>query len=867
MEEEARKLGIGELFLCRVERFVEDMTDPHPLGFDAAIEFQPDGINLDNSLQDSKYASNSVFKYEDLVKAALLKDTPPYLRFPCVCPNWDNSPRREKNAVIFDHSTPHLYELWLKKTIARTTRLQTDERIIFINAFNEWGEGCHLEPDQKFGRSYLEATRRALILSSYEELNICQNAPQYFDGRAGVTNKNDERPSATVDAEFDNSPLVSIVIPVFNKVEYTMQCIDALIENTPHDLYEVIIVDNGSTDATKEFLACLEGDVKVITNKKNVGFAKACNQGVHVASGEYLLFLNNDTEVQSGWIEPMVSMLEHNQSVAATSCKMLFPDGTIQHAGVMIIDDKKLPDPLVARHIYYGYPSDYPEANLTRTYQALTAACLLVRKSAFREVAGFDEEFWNGYEDIDLCFKLQQKGWLLAYQPKSVIIHHESKSGPERFSGIKHNIERLHHKWLQIIEPDFVINADGSTIQQPSCKIRPYVQLEECKSAGKHRLTSIIMLTFNQLEYTKICLESIARHTPELHELILVDNGSTDGTIEYLKGYAVQNSHIKLIFNENNRGFAAGNNQGIQQAGGDYILLLNNDVVVTEGWLERLISHLEQSPDIGMVGPMSNSVSGPQIVQDVPYGSSLDNMQTYARGFTAGNLGKTTEHMRLVGFCILMKKEVVDVIGGLDENYGSGNFEDDDLCLRSFIAGYKNIIANDVFIHHYGSMTFKGNSIDYMATMKKNFSYFGKKWKDILEINDTGYRIHLTKEKQIQKLICLGEEKYSSGDLRSAIKIFERVLRIDKRNAEALSNLGVIQWQLGKTTSAVDIFQKALFLDPHDHDALANLVQAVEELKRADLVQNNLVDLLRQSQPTNPDFKRLVESQELVLRA
>lgn len=407
-----------------------------------------------------------------------------------------------------------------------------------------------------------------------------------------------------------------------------------------------------------------------------------------------------------------------------------------------------------------------------------------------------------------------------------------------------------------------IAGVDAGTLAEEADHYQYIVTAE--KATRPPKLTSIIILTFNQLEYTRKCVESIQRHTPEPHEIIFIDNGSTDGTREYLQKLTKDHEYIQLILNEKNLGFAAGNNQGIEKATGEYLLLLNNDVVVTEKWLSTLMGHLNCSPDMGMVGPMSNSVSGPQLVPNVPYENSLDDMQTFARSFTADNLGRTTEHMRLVGFCLLMKKEVVDVIGFLDENYLSGNFEDDDLCLRSCIAGYKNIIAGDVFIHHYGSMTFKGNSIDHAATMRRNLSYFGEKWKDIIEINnDNGYRIHLTKEHQIKKLIYWGEEKYAAGDLRSAVKLFERVQMLDRRNSQALSNLGVIQWQLGETTSAVNIFQKALFLNPYDTDALANLVQAVEELKRADLVQNNLIDLLRQSQPANPDFRRLIDGHQV----
>jgi tetratricopeptide (TPR) repeat protein len=265
-----------------------------------------------------------------------------------------------------------------------------------------------------------------------------------------------------------------------------------------------------------------------------------------------------------------------------------------------------------------------------------------------------------------------------------------------------------------------------------------------------------------------------------------------------------------------------------------------------------------------MVGPMSNSVSGPQLMQPVPYvDKDMQAMQKFARAFSSKNSGKRTLMLRLVGFCLLIKKEVIDVIGGLDENYISGNFEDDDLCLRSFIAGYKNIIAQDVFIHHYGSMTFKGNAIDYTATMQNNRQYFATKWKDIVEINETGYRVQLTKEQQLKKLLEWGEDRFSQGDVSTAIKIFGRVLLLDKTNSQALNNLGAIQWQFGETLSAMEIFQIALSFNPEDPDALANLLQAATEIGRFDLVRPGLLEKMKQAQPENPDLLKLINAKKI----
>jgi lipopolysaccharide biosynthesis protein len=174
---EARALGLGELFLCRVESFPEDRADPRPLGFDAAVEFQPDWLQLPPPLRrtpawqrlrrwglaEPGYGQHRVYSYPALVAAARRKPPADYVRFPCVMPGWDNSARRKQDAVIFVDSSPDRYEAWLRAVATEVQPLPSGERLLFINAWNEWGEGCYLEPDAAHGHAYLDATRRVLL--------------------------------------------------------------------------------------------------------------------------------------------------------------------------------------------------------------------------------------------------------------------------------------------------------------------------------------------------------------------------------------------------------------------------------------------------------------------------------------------------------------------------------------------------------------------------------------------------------------------------------------------------------------------------------------------------------------------------------
>ena len=174
--ERAHRLGLGDLYLCRVEAFPEDRGDPSLLGFDAAIEFAPDWVALAEpvkrgrlwsyartlGLADRTYQRHRIFEYADLVARMLAKPPAHYRRFPSVTPGWDNTPRKPDSSWIVRGSTPEAYEAWLRAVVGGFRPFGPGEDFVFLNAWNEWAEGAYLEPDQRWGRAYLEATRRAL---------------------------------------------------------------------------------------------------------------------------------------------------------------------------------------------------------------------------------------------------------------------------------------------------------------------------------------------------------------------------------------------------------------------------------------------------------------------------------------------------------------------------------------------------------------------------------------------------------------------------------------------------------------------------------------------------------------------------------
>ncbi|ACX52248.1 glycosyl transferase family 2 [Ammonifex degensii KC4] len=237
-------------------------------------------------------------------------------------------------------------------------------------------------------------------------------------------------------------------------------------------------------------------------------------------------------------------------------------------------------------------------------------------------------------------------------------------------------------------------------------------------------LISIIIPVFNQLSFTKRCLESIRNFTSLPYELIIIDNGSTDETSAFLKSQ----KDLKVITNESNRGFGPAVNQGLALARGEYLVVLNNDTLVTPGWLEELLYALKTGPAAGLAGPVTNYASGPQCIP-VPYQpDNEESIVTFARERAVAYKGKIREVFRLVGFCLAIRRAVVEKIGGFDPRFATGNFEDDDFCLRARLAGFRLYIAEGAFIHHYGHQTFVGAGLDFAARMAENWRRFKEKW-------------------------------------------------------------------------------------------------------------------------------------------
>ncbi|MNR75310.1 putative glycosyltransferase EpsE [compost metagenome] len=495
---------------------------------------------------------------------------------------------------------------------------------------------------------------------------------------------------------------IDIVLLTHERLAYLKQTVDALFARTRHP-FRLTIVDNASGPELQAYLDELRPRLhRLIRNSEN-RWTEAFTQGIAITRSDPFIVSDPDILVPQNepcWLTRMLDLMAEHPEMGMVALNL---DASNKPA--------KLPDVYVSEKSPHG-------PDLTLSY--VGTVMQTIRRQYF---AGSYTTDWHAVEAI------RANGGLVGFANHLVGYHlgwNEDQDYPE------HLVKK--HQYFN--------GAYGSNLYklytQEDELLRAMDGHEPAPSSG---LTSIVMLTWNQLAYTRLCIESVYNHTPEPFELILVDNGSTDGTVAYLENLAAEHANVKLVLNGTNRGYAGGNNQGLALASGDTLVLLNNDTVVSRGWLSGLHKAL-QLEGVGVAGPCSNAVVGPQLVTSVPYDcSSLEGLEAFARSWGAEHRDRYPEVKRIIGFCMAIRRDVLEQIGGLDTSFGMGNLEDDDYSIRVHLAGYKLVIAQEVFVHHFGSVTFKGQSIDYLRLMEANWKIFKEKYGLPADLSlDQGYR-------------------------------------------------------------------------------------------------------------------------------
>lgn len=385
-------------------------------------------------------------------------------------------------------------------------------------------------------------------------------------------------------------------------------------------------------------------------------------------------------------------------------------------------------------------------------------------------------------------------------------------------------------------------------------------------------MTSIIVLTHNHLEQTRKCLKSIRKYTPESHEIIFVDNASTDGTVKWLQAQIKDNKNDHLIENKEEGGYAARINQGITLARGEHILLLTNYVVVGPDWVKGMTTCLNKALDAGIIGPMTNRATGIQQITDESY-RTLDYLEKYATAFLGKYQYRRIPCRNLVDICLLFRRKLVEKIGLLDDTFTTGDLASEDFCLRAALAGHTNYIAGDVFVH---------NSLERTSYPARNI--IERKWtlsnaspdgRDLLVLKSkelaADFHEKGNTEQAIEALvdcikiipdhpaiyyemirIFLELKRYSDAwevvtampdHAKDALKGLEyagyvkeglglddeaadyadRMIALDADYAPALNLKGVLTYKKGEEDQSAEYFKKAIAVDPSFGEAYTNL--------------------------------------------
>ncbi|MGM9669161.1 MAG: glycosyltransferase [Faecousia sp.] len=314
-------------------------------------------------------------------------------------------------------------------------------------------------------------------------------------------------------------PLVSIVIPVYNQFHYTYACLKSIAEHSGDMAYEVLIANDCSTDLTTQ-LEEIVGGVKVITNEKNLRFLLNCNHAAREAKGQYILFLNNDTQVQEDWLRPLVELIESDPAVGMVGSKLIYPDGRLQEAGGILWKDGSAWN--------YGHLQDpsMPEFNYVKEADYISGASIMIRTRLWKQLGGFDETFAPAYcEDSDLAFQVRAAGYKVLYQPRSVVVHFEGVSnGTDTSSGQKAyqviNSQKFYEKWKDVLEREHNPNAvnpflarDRSLHKKTLLMVDHYVPQYD-RDAGSRTVFQYLKLFVSQGYNVKFIGDNFYQHEP-----------------------------------------------------------------------------------------------------------------------------------------------------------------------------------------------------------------------------------------------------------------------------------------------------------------------------------------------------------------
>lgn len=549
--------------------------------------------------------------------------------------------------------------------------------------------------------------------------------------------------------------ILSIILTSHNQLGALKFSLLALLDQQPEIPYEILVVDCGSTDGSDQFLTgqAENGTIRAILAAEGKGRTAARNQGAHAAFGRHLMFLDPGVLVGPDWSNSLIRTLEKDPGLAAVSGRILLPDGTLDHAGLALLEwpatETSRPR-LGSRTIHAGRPGDFEAAQRPMKVQALAGEALMVRATSFFAVGGFSArvgrehqlfrpDFEGDPSGMDICLRLGHRGWSCVYRPESIMTRLRNSAGDS--TNYNRDMAIINRTWLDRVRPDFRISASGGGLPAEHESIRPYVEpvLNFQKAPSRGMLStegsatkasaSVIINTHDNLEMTRRCITALLDHTDPCHELLVLDSGTNLELNEYLSGVARSHSQFQLIMGGDETSEAAAMNRALNMSEGRHIVLLDHRAVVTPGWLSTLTGIADLNPRAGMVGPVTNRMNGMQQVPAVDYDvDSLDGLDSFSTRQMIAHASDRTRTIRLGGFCLLIKRELLARIGGLDDRFDGGFYEFNDYSMRTHMAGYECLIARGCYVHHQPSGTAVVVEADRIMQLEIQWEIFKRKW-------------------------------------------------------------------------------------------------------------------------------------------
>lgn len=697
-----RREGIGEVYLLAVDSFKS--VHPYAAGFDAACEFLPHQVNFsaltpEMALHGLRDEQMTLVDYAQLPDYWLGRPQPAYKRFRGIVPAWDNAARRRKGgATVMHGSTPQIYEQWLQRTVARVLEEQVgDERIMFINAWNEWGEGCYLEPDAKFGRAYLEATRRVL-----------QSSPR--------------------------------------QLQETLRCEREAVIPPPDAFAQWL--DRRDPDAARIRMAREVGPVasiRIVIDGEDGTAAEITQRSLRGPDGNYPPGVAVSVQCVNGEGASLAALMaKHSEQwwLRVPAGAQFLPAG-LEMVRKALLDTPEY-QAVYADEVVPGakglLPLFRPDFNLDLllSFPGIMARHWLFARAALDALGGFNAEDGSAFE-LGALLRMAEGGEFasLGHVPEPLLI------APAGVSADAHAQRAvLSHLLRRGYANARVEHGVPGTFR---------VLYEH----GHAPLVSVIIPTKDQLPMLQRCVETLLDKTAYRNfEVLIVDNGSsTPEAVAWLDGIERMGvEQLRVLRYPHPFNYSAMNNLAARQARGEYLLLLNNDTaVLQEDWLDAMLNHA-QRPEVGIVGAKllypDGSVQHAGVVlglngpADHPYnGAALDAPGDMHRLLVDQDLSAVT------GACLMVRKSLYEALGGLDEGDFKVSYNDIDLCLKVRQSGYLVVWTPYALMMHVGSVTQKNVGTAVQEVKQKRFAAeqdaMYAKWLPLLA-HDPAYHRHFT---------------------------------------------------------------------------------------------------------------------------